>query len=332
MASKETYMVPSLYSGGIMLTYECPNACRHCLYRCSPAHRESAMDEAMVDRVFSSLAAERSLSGVHLAGGEATLCWELLEYALESAARHRVRVDYLETNGHWCTSPEKAESGFRRLRDCGLRAVLISASLFHLEFIPLERTRFAMDAANEVFGGNVIVWTGDVYARMQVLEEDRTYTLKESADALGLDPGSPDIWRMHGYLTPCGRAAEVLSEPLCHMTVDDFAGERCRQTLESTSHFHIGPGGEVMTGLCPGISLATVEDIHRPRTAEEVPLYAALCQEGPGGLVPFLKDRSLLERRYMSKCHFCLEARKQIFGAEGSPELSPGWFYSPTGS
>ena len=31
-----SFTVPPLHSGGVMLTYKCDNACRHCLYCCSP--------------------------------------------------------------------------------------------------------------------------------------------------------------------------------------------------------------------------------------------------------------------------------------------------------
>jgi len=163
--------IPPLVSGGIMLTYRCTNACQHCGYRCAPNRPDYFMPEELVDRTFAALAEEHRLHGVHLAGGEATLHWERIEYALDSARRHGVAIDYLETNVGWCDDIETARAGFRRLNRAGLDAVLISASLFHNEFTPLAKTKAGILAALEVFGaGGVIVWTPDVLRLMDGLD------------------------------------------------------------------------------------------------------------------------------------------------------------------
>jgi urease gamma subunit len=89
------------------------------------------MSETLIDETFAALAEERSLHGIHLAGGEVTMDWERLEYAIRSAVRHGVSIDYLETNGHWCVNEKTAMDGFQRLLRAGLPGVLVSASLFH---------------------------------------------------------------------------------------------------------------------------------------------------------------------------------------------------------
>lgn len=132
---------------------------------------------------------------------------DLLLYALEAARQHRVRIDYLETNAGWCDDEATARLGFTELRQAGLDAVLISASLFHNEFIPLAKTKAAITTAMKIFGrGGVIVWTPDTLSLMdQGLDDDRRHTLRESCDLLGIDRQSGDLWRVHNYLTPGGR-------------------------------------------------------------------------------------------------------------------------------
>ncbi|MCP5118074.1 MAG: radical SAM protein, partial [bacterium] len=249
--------VPALISGGVMLTYRCTNACKHCAYRCSPARPDYFMPEEMIDRTFAALAKEPRLHGIHLAGGEATLHWERLEYAIRSAERHGVNVDYLETNLAWCDDYQTARDGFEQLRRAGLRAVLTSASLFHNEFTPLEKTKAGIRAAQEVFGWQgVIVWTPEVLQRMEGLDASKTHPLKRSCELLGLDPKRGDVWQVHNYLTPGGRTTEKLTEGVERRAAEQFAGQSCRATLESTSHFHIDPYGNRFTCHCPGISVA----------------------------------------------------------------------------
>ena len=153
-----------------MLTYGCTNACRHCHYRCGPNKAADRMTPAMLERVLDALAEEPRLSGVHLAGGEATMEEELLAAAITGCRARGIGLDYLETNGGWCVDEDAARAGFAELRDLGLDAVLISASLFHNEFIPFRVTRTAIAAAAEVFGpGGVIVWTPNVFRVLEAL-------------------------------------------------------------------------------------------------------------------------------------------------------------------
>ena len=329
------YTIAPLISGGIMLTYHCTNACRHCLYRCTPRHANRFMSEERIDQLFAALARERELSGVHLAGGEATCDWDRLVYALGAAQRFGVAIDYLETNVGWCVDETSAEAGFARLQEAGLRAVLISASLFHNEFIPLRQTRIGIETAQKIFGTNqVIIWTPTVYQRMRAaLREDRTHTLAESCRALGLDPATGELWRLHSYLTPGGRAAEVLSAGLDHQPVEAFAGERCDSTLARTGHFHIAPDGALFTGQCPGISIASIDDLHPRRTAAEAPAYALLAQEGPCGLVRAAGARFVpASAGYISKCHLCLEVRKCLAPTGEWPDLGTPDFYGAEGA
>jgi hypothetical protein len=241
------------------------------------------ISEDQIDRTFDALARERSFGGLHLAGGEATLNFDRLLYAIRSARKHRIELDYLETNAGWAVDEQTALESFRQMRDAGLDGVLISASLFHNEFTPLERTSAAIRAANTVFGSRaVLVWTSDLLQAMsRSLDPSKRHPLSRSCELLGIDPTGDDLWRLHSYLTPGGRAAERLSEGLPRHKAESFAGDGCGRTLSQTGHFHIDLHGNLFTGHCLGIAIGSVDDFHRAVSCDESPLFWHLYDGGP---------------------------------------------------
>ncbi len=323
--------VPPLRSGGLMLSYRCDNACRHCLYRCGPHRPDEWIDETTLETVFATLSRERQLSGIHLAGGEATLNMPLLVKALELAGEYGVPIDYLETNARWCDSLAAGRERFARLHAAGLRAVLISASLFHNEFVPVRHTLHAIEAAQEVFGGGVIVWTPDVLRLLLQLPGDGTHALAEACAHLGIDGDGGELWRVHAYLTPGGRAAQALAAGLTRYPAERFAGQACGSELRATGHFHIDPQGNLFTGLCPGIAPATIEDPHPDLTAANAPIFAALCAAGPAGLVARAREEAGFVPQaegYIGKCHLCLDVRAALQATGRYDELRPALYYT----
>ena len=281
----------------------------------------------MVDCTFLALSKERSLDDIHFGGGECSLFFDRLIYAVRSAVKHGVRIDYLETNGGWCVDDKTALDGFKRLRDAGLPGVLISASLFHLEFIPLNVTKTAIRAARKVFGG-AFIWTDEVLRLMERLPDpDKKYPLQESCRLLGINPSGGTLWQIHSYLNPCGRAARRLNEGLRRHPVEKFSGDSCRREFQSTAHFHIDPYGNLFT-RCPGISVATVDNLHPTVDESATPFFMALCD---GGVVEAWK-RYAPEFQpdtagYIGKCHFCLELRQYLFEQNRFTELRPAEMY-----
>jgi len=310
-----------------MLTYRCDNACQHCLYECSPQHQDPFATEDMIDRIMAALSKERSLDGIHFGGGESSLDFDRLLYAVRSAARHGVRMDYLETNARWCKDKAIATEWFQQLRDAGLPGVLISASLFHLEFVPIQRTLNAIHAANKVFGG-VFVWTQEVLRLMSRLDHDRAYPLKESCRLLGINRENGELWRLHSYLNLSGRAAKWLSDGLPRYEPEYFANESCGRTLAGTSHFHIDLHGNLFTGHCPGISVARVDDLHPTVTMQTAPLFVTLYTGGPFAVwKEYASDWMPDQNDYIGKCHFCLDLRKHLFATQRHPEIATEELY-----
>jgi hypothetical protein len=242
-----------------MLSYRCTNACRHCLYRCSPRRPDEWMTPETAERVFDALALEPDLASVHLAGGEATLRFDLLVDVVRMAVRAKVPLAYLETNAHWCADRAETRSGLEALSDAGLPAILVSASMFHNEFVPFARTRNCVEVGREVFGtGGVIVWLPHLYSALARLPaESETRSLGEFADLVGIPRWSPEIPALYQVI-PGGRAPEALRRCYRPRPAEAFRTERCGAELFSTTHFHIDHLGNLFTGLCAGIAAGDI--------------------------------------------------------------------------
>jgi len=314
-----------------MLTYRCTNACRHCLYRCSPRQVDTWMSRELAQRVFDELAAEPHLGPVHIAGGEATLKMNLLEDVISLAVRAGVPLSYVETNGMWCTDRQTALAGFERLAAAGLTAVLVSASPYHNEFIPFVRTRTCVEAATEVFGpGGVIVWIPQMYNTVSQLPEDRTHTVAEFCRFVGLDERSEVLGQLY-YLTPAGRVLEELRDCYAAHPAEHYRTDRCDADLMNTSHFHVDPFGNLFTGLCPGIAPGKIGDLHPEITPESHPVFWHLCSGGPHALMRWACERYDYRPRdegYISKCDLCMDLRRYLRGTGDFAEIAPDAFYA----
>lgn len=100
-------------------------------------------------------------------------------------------------------------------------------------------------------------------------------------------------------------------------------------TLESTSHFHIDPYGNLFTGYCPGISVADIDDFHPELSAESAPVYLCLLQGGPHAVWKNLADGFEPDPLgYISRCHLCLDVRQYLRRAEDYVELCPDDYYA----
>ncbi len=331
-SSPETLRVPLLRSGGIMLSYQCNLRCRHCLYRCAPGTGEW-MDEAMLDLVLDTLSGERRLIDIHLSGGEATLNPALLELAVRKTLAKGIRLSYLETNGFYASTVDKAKAVFQPLRAAGLNAVLVSVSPYHNERIPLRHTLNCLEAAVDVFGEDgVFPWLSHFIPMLMRLDPDVPHPLSEFLAANNL---ADDPRQLLGLfpLTPGGRVAEGLGEFFVKQPAEAFQGGHCLDILTGVDHFHIDPEGNVFTGHCPGIISARVPDIHHDKTLEEDPVFVSLAFGGPYALLRVAEERWGFVRDaegYVSPCDLCFQVRRYLWrnNPGGWGELGPGGFYA----
>ncbi len=324
-------VIPPLVSGGVMMSYHCSNACRHCLYRCSPKRPDEWMTLETAERVFSALAKEPMLDSIHLAGGEATLRFDHLVDTVRLAVDMGVPLSYVETNAGWCADREETRSKLTRLREAGLPAILVSASMFHNEFVPFAYTRNCVEIGREVFGyGGVIVWLPNMYEMLSKMPgENETHGLREFCEFFGLEQWDSRLPRLYGVI-PGGRAPEALQKCYTLRPAEAFRAERCDGEIFSTTHFHIDLYGNLFTGFCAGLVAGTVDNLHPEITPESFPLLHTLVEKGPFGLMEMASRQYGFTPRdagYASKCDLCYDVRKHMYEKGEFEELRPGDYY-----
>ena len=127
---------------------------------------------------------------------------------------------------------------------------------------------------------------------------------------------------------PEGLTVQELADGLTMHPAEGFEGDDCGRILENTTHFHIDPLGNLYTGHCPGISVATVDDLHPTIDTSKNPVYCQLAEGGPvwlwRGLAPDFEPDA---KGYISKCHLCLEVRKHLRATGHYDELRPDEYY-----
>ena len=328
----EALRVPPLRSGGVMLTYQCNQECRHCSYRCRPGADEW-MSDSMLDLVLDTLAGERRLVDVHLAGGEATLRPDFLESAVRKAVEKKIRLSYLETNGWFAETVDKAKKTLAPLKKAGLISVLVSISPYHNEAIPLSHTLNCLEAAADVFGRDgVFPWLSHFIPMLAKMDPELPHPLEEFMDVNGIDPDDGSMLRLFP-LTPGGRVPEKLRRFFRLRRAEEFRVGHCLDMLTGVDHFHIDPDGNLFTGHCPGIIAGLAPDLHHEKTADQDPLFAAAALGGPYALMELAKKLYAFRENpegYVSPCDLCYQARRCM--VENEPErwaeLGPLTFYS----
>jgi hypothetical protein len=145
--------IPKPISGGLILSYKCPSACRHCIYACSPQWSADWMPEEMLENILSQLAGKilpapygpdtTSLNhGLHFTGGEPFVNFPLLCHAVELATQLGIPSTFVETNAYWCLDDRSTREKLDTLKRKGLRGILISVNPFYLEYVPCKLKEF----------------------------------------------------------------------------------------------------------------------------------------------------------------------------------------------
>ena len=321
-------------SCGVMLSYRCQCGCRHCVYACGPRWKGWMSKEALENLLRGIGQTWVYPRGLHLAGGEAFLNFELLLFGVEKCRELKLPIEYVETNAGWCLDLETGLEKFRLLKEAGLTSVLISVSPFHAETIPLKRTLAAIKAAEEVFGpGNTVVYMRQFIPLIARFGGERPVPLKKWLEEFGPEEAGRIFW--DGYaLIPGGRAGPELGflAPRKY-EARAFAGENCAREILTSRHAHFDPYGNYIPLFCGGLSLGRFEDLPsfvRSFDYRKLPLVKILVEEGPFGLAQFAQRTFGYHPSglYAGKCHLCVEVRRFLQEREDFEELSPKEFYT----
>ena len=321
---------------GIILTYRCTCACRHCLYACSP-RRRGEMDRQTLRDTVRTLAALPHPPSVHLAGGEAFLCPDLLIEATAEVARAGLEMDFIETNAAWYRDDDSARELLWRLRDAGATRLLVSCTPFHAESVQLRKVATVVRLSEEVFG-HAVLWTPDLYAQLAAIDPDGRIPFERYLRHVGEQTAAFSL--LHRFpMTLAGRAAEGLADLLPRRPAHTLIGRPCRQILLGSGHAHFGPRGEHVPGYCAGLQLGDIADlpalVRGELPEDELPWVALLAQEGLAGLLRLAEQEHGFvpdPAGYRGPCHLCQVIRGHLLG-EGvvSRDLGPRGFYEDLG-
>jgi hypothetical protein len=326
-------------SAGVMLTYKCPAACRHCLYACSPtwpadwmAPRDLEDCLALLQpRIRPNPQGPRTVGfnyGLHFSGGEPFLNFDLLLHGVRVAAELKIPSLFVETNCFWCGDEEVARDKLNRLKEAGLQGILISVNPFYAEHIPFARPERGIRLSQQVFGKNVLVYQSEFHRLFRQLGLRDRLSLEDYlrlTHQRGLDGAE---------LFLSGRAAYQLQDLYPTFPARRFFSEPCPTPMLRPWHNHVDNYGNYLPGFCGGLSLGHWRDLDRLETEgfdlKELPILTFLLYGRMQGLLEFARDLGYGEapRGYVSKCHLCLDLRKFLARRENFPELSPREFYA----
>jgi hypothetical protein len=335
--------VPKPISGGLILSYKCSAACRHCIYACSqkwaanwisPENLEKILKQ-LSGKILSSPHGPRTISlnyGLHFTGGEPFLNFELLYTAVEIADRFKIPSTFVETNCFWAIDDVATKEKLKLLKKKGLCGIMISVNPFYLEYVPFERTERAIRTSLDIFGDNVAVYQLEYYKRF------KEWGVKERVlfeDYIKLEK-KEDFLRNIEFLL-MGRAPyklkDTLQDYIPRYTIGHFFQEPCAPSFLRPLHNHFDNFGNYIPGFCGGISLGDCRELDRLLEegidTEQYPVLGYLMDGDLQGLFALAEEMGYRESRdgYFSKCHVCMDIRKFVVHRKDYKELRPREFY-----
>lgn len=321
---------------GVILSYRCQCACKHCLYNCGPAWRDWISPDEL-RQLLTAVASLGDDTQVHITGGEPFLNFPLALQATMIAAELDI-PRYIETNAGWCTQPDQVRDRFETLRQAGLQAILISCSPFHAETIPPHRTFTAIDIAMRVFGSHrVMVYLPEWIDYIGRFDTHQTVPLERYIQAYGLEPAGLLFWDGYGLISG-GRAGYQLGYLTDKCLPEEYQFQNCRAELLYAHHSHFDLYGNFIPSFCGGLSLGDWHELTRILSEFSVGKYPALIailiDKGPYGLYELAArefDYHPLADGYAGKCHLCVDIRRHLVQYDLFPELKPHEFYRQIG-
>lgn len=326
--------IPPLTSGGLILSYQCSSSCRHCIYASSPRWKKWMTEQDIAVYLDQIRRFAPDQHGLHLAGGEPFLNFDLTLRAVELCIEYGVPLQYVETNAVWCINDEVTAYQLNLLRESGLPAILISVSPFHNEYIPFERTDRAINIAREIYGPfNVLIYTSYFYEQLQDSNPTTKIPLNRYLNTVGYEKAAQSFVE-HYSLIPCGRTATKLNFLFQKHPVGAFFNTNCKAEFTNPEHIHIDPDGNYIVSFCAGISLGdarNLSELYANIHLEERPILEILATSGVEGLLRLAIDQFDFQPAadgYIAKCHLCQEIRAHIVQmTDQFEELKPVEFY-----
>lgn len=318
---------------GLMVTYWCNAKCAFCYVYSGPDRGgELSRDDAVA--LWSGLdrhaASHGKIMRIHLAGGEPFGDWVQL-IAIVRAARDAglTRLEKVETNAAWASEDGLTRARLEHLDALGMEKLIISADVYHQEFVPFERVERLVAIARQVLGPSrvrVRWW--------EFLESPRI--ARRATDAEKRQQFEAALLRHRDRMT--GRAADRLAPLLPRIPVEQLAELNCAKEMLDCKHVHIDPYGNVFPGVCAGIILGNAREQgieavwdKLAATWRDRPVVGALARGSSYALMQAAQMHGYepLADGYVNKCHLCSHVRQFLFDRGiWREEVGPGEVYA----
>ena len=120
-----------------VITDACTGRCKHCSEGEHKSVGERIKTEIAVDAV-RRVSAEYKIETVMVFGGEPLLCVDAVCEIMNAAKQIGIPRRQIITNGYFSKNASEIRAVAKRLMECGVNDLLLSADAFHQETIPLE--------------------------------------------------------------------------------------------------------------------------------------------------------------------------------------------------
>ena len=318
---------------GLMVTYWCNARCAFC-YVYSGPDRGGELSRADAVGLWRGLdrhaAAHGKIMRIHLAGGEPFGDWVQL-ISIIRAARDAglTRLEKVETNAAWATADGLTRARLEQLDALGMEKLIISADVYHQEFVPFDRVERCVAIARQALGPSrvrVRWW--------EFLESPRI--ARRASDAEKRQQFEAALLRHRDRMT--GRAADQLAPLLPRTPVEQLAELNCAREMLDCRHVHVDPYGNVFPGVCAGIILGNAREHGIEAVWDALnnswparPVVGALARGGSFALMQAARAHGYvpLDGGYVNKCHLCSHVRQFLFDHGIWPdEIGPGEVYA----
>jgi len=312
-------------TGGIIANYQCPAACSHCLYGCSPQAQPGYIHKSTAARICKNLR-RLGCRSVHIGGGEPFLNPAGLADLVKTIIDSGVQIDYIETNAAWITDDDdRTRRIISDVIDAGGDCIMVSADPFHVAFVPFWKPELLIRLLRET-GTQHFIWQERYLPLLRKLDPQKTYDSDELHHVFDYDVVG-QCAREYG-MGFNGRALNLLRKygkrkPLASLL------EPCPE-LRSTRHFHVDFLGRYIPPGCTGMGIL-IEDVGKKLDPEKYPVVSRLFEGGVGALLEYAEETGYVpdSEGYVSKCELCFDIRKYLItrDRQAYPDLTPDRFY-----
>ena len=276
------------------------------------------MSQSDMDEVCATLK-EGGCSSVHIGGGEPFLDFDGLVALVNTARKHGIAVEYIETNAYWAKNEEMVKSRLNALKNAGGDTLCISLDPFHGEYVPYAAPlRLAKWCKQYGFG--CFLWQERFLPMMKKLDGDKAYTRGELEAGISKDY-IHDTALAYG-LSIGGRAVKIAEEYFPLRPVAELVNSEPCHKLLSTAHFHVDMYGRFIPPGCTGIAIPLKEGLEGI-PAGKYPAFEALLEGGVAALLEYGQARGFAPdpMGYSSGCVLCFYVRRWLSAMGDCPEL-----------